>query len=261
MGMEFQIQYEILFEQQINYCNATEMTELDSDHSEALDRLVTASIAFLVIGTLTQISASVASFYLNCKIWKDEWKTGNTKDMAKMALSELGIAFVAGLLEDVPQTMVAMFYLKILYQDTGYNCYRQYAQYPQLTKMDIDPSEQIIIIMYHNYAIFFAVVMSMIMIIFSGMKIGWKLCTNYVKRIKLANIDTLVEWLEFAAWGVGLPLLFILDLLLPIAIVLHFYVARDFEKSWVAALGFVVAGSLSWFISLCSVMKYVWDHP
>merc|ERR1712241_111475 len=151
------------------------------------------------------------------------------------------LSFGLSLFEDVPQTIVAMTYLALLYMDTGLKCYNDFAEYPQLTKMDINPKDSITVILLENPSIFFAVMMSMIMIVVNGFRTGFKMLSSAISK----------EEIEEGCGAIILPPFYILNLLCPIAAVAYYEIAPHFEKEWQPAFNLFVAGCVSWGLSLC----------
>merc|ERR1712048_285006 len=167
---------------------------------------------------------------------------------AGMAIVQLMLTFFLGILEDVPQTIVAMLYLKFLHMDTGYFCYHEFATYPQLTMMDIDPADSIVIILFENPSIAFAVVMSLIMIVVSGTRLGWKLVAAANREFKVDSHLVKVTSLLIVA---VVPLMYVLDLLMPIAAVSYYDVAPEFDKEWMPAFILFIFGCVSWGLTFC----------
>merc|ERR1719419_519561 len=147
------------------------------DHTDQLDTLVAVCTAFVVIGALAQCVALGGTGYLTYEAYEkgilaksSDKKSENSSRAAAWFLAKMYLTFLLSLFEDVPQTIVAMYYLRFLYQDTGFNCHDVFAEYPKLDKMDVNPADSIMVILLENPSIAFAVLMSMLMIVLSGIQ-------------------------------------------------------------------------------------------
>ena len=154
------------------------------------------------------------------------------------------------LFEDVPQTIVAMYYLQFLYVDDGYRCFQQFAEYPALYQMSIDPQQSIPVILLENPSIAFAVAMSMIMIVVGGIHAGFNVVQGTMKQMKSMSDDVGYQVVAVSI-VVVIILLYVFSLMMPIAAVAKFGIAPHFNKEWTAALVVFIIGCISWGIMFC----------
>lgn len=244
--MEVQSQYGALNDKQSTYCNIDHL--VDSDHSDQLNDLMIVCAVFIGIGALVQCCTLCCTLGISLAIVLGTINMTESSNEAGMAIVQLMLTFFLGILEDVPQTIVAMLYLKFLHMDTGYFCYHEFATYPQLTMMDIDPADSIVIILFENPSIAFAVVMSLIMIVVSGTRLGWKLVAAANREFKVDSHLVKVTSLLIVA---VVPLMYVLDLLMPIAAVSYYDVAPEFDKEWMPAFILFIFGCVSWGLTFC----------
>ena len=159
--------------------------------------------------------------------------------------------------EDVPQTIVVMYYLQFLYADTGYYCHEAFAESPSLQKMSINPRDGILTILFDNPSIAFATAASMVMVVFKGVSVGYYFLKELGKGAKEeANYDMdCCCCLQFCCAATVVTLIavcYTLMLLMPMAAVSYYDIAPNFHKTWTPAFVIFVAGCVSWGLLCCA---------
>merc|ERR1712083_1023468 len=113
--------------------------------------------------------------------------------------------------------------MSLTYMDTGLRCYREFSEYPELTKMDINPKDSIMVIMMENPSIAFAVMMSIIMIVLNAIRIGHKM-TSAV----MATEEDCGFKLVFGGITLLASVLYVFNLMMPITAVAYYSIAPHF---------------------------------
>ena len=160
------------------------------------------------------------------------------------------------LLEDVPQTIVVMYYLGFLYADNGYYCHEAFTESPSLQKMFINPQDDILTILFDNPSIAFATAASMAMVIFKGIMVAFTLLKEFRRELKKEDSDCAgdgcfaISVVVFIVIVIGIC--YALMLLMPMAAVSYYDIAPSFNKTWEAAFIIFVAGCVSWGLMCCA---------
>eukprot|EP01084_Bolivina_argentea_P300056 517277_1 len=240
-------EYAALYDDNITYCNPYKL--LEDNYNDNLNTIVIVCWTFVIVGGIIQCLA-VCGRALLTYIFIDGEKD-HAEDVAFFHFIRFGVGFFVSLLEDVPQTIVAMYYLQFLYVDNGYFCMQSFSEYPRLKKMSIDPQESISVILLENPSIAFAVVSSIVMIAFNGIKSGFKIQSNIRKEMKDDDGNMKYQVLSVCIIGF-ITLLYVLSLLMPIAAVAYYDIAPHFHKTWTPAFVTFVAGCVAWGIMCCA---------
>ena len=150
--------------------------------------------------------------------------------------------------EDMPQTIVAMYYLQFLYVDGGYNCYQQFAEYPALYQMSIDTQQSLLVTFAENPKIAFAVGMSALMIVYGGVSMGFKVLMGTLTVKAKAKRD---DKIKAVCMVILATFMYVFTLLTPIAAVAKFGIAPQFGKEWPFALAVFIMGIIPFGLLCC----------
>eukprot|EP01084_Bolivina_argentea_P150509 262847_1 len=262
-------EYESLNSQKIQYCNPNKL--LTDEYNDKLNKILIACWTFLFTGSLAQCIAICCRWFA-LQIILTESNHDDDEDVIHVKLKDsveysflwdaakFVVGFMVSLLEDVPQTIVAMYYLEFLYADNGYYCHESFVESPALQRMSLNPQNSITVILVENINIAFAVATSVIMIVFTGIRNGFNLQDSMRKKYYIGNDKVLISI------GVIIILcgsiIYVLSLLMPIAAVAFFSIAPSFHKEWIPAFVVFVCGCVSWGIIFwsCCVLFVVTSH-
>ena len=264
-------EYTALYDQQPKYCDPDKMLDAPATYNDYLDDMIIACYFFVVVGALSQCFAMCI---MSCMIkdWSDHDATGLTPsekldfDKANMALNffvkHANILYVqsvhdwivcfalllgqVSLFEDMPQTIVAMYYLQFLYVDDGYSCYQQFADYPAVYQMSIDPQQSLLVTFAENPKIAFAVGMSVLMIVYGGLSMGFKVIMGTLK-VNAKSDDKV----QAVCMVILATFMYVFTLLTPIAAVAKFGIAPQFGKEWTFALAVFIIGIIPFGLICC----------
>jgi len=237
-------QFTALYDEGIRYCDPDRVQQATAGYNDFLDNLIIVCWVFVFVGGISQCCTLGGMGWLTFRYVNDgvaEDDDHHEGDAMYNAL-KMAAGFLTSLFEDVPQTIVAMYYLQFLYADDGFSCFTSFAEYPSLNPMSINPQDSITIILLENPSIAFAVVMSMVMIVLGGILTGFKI----LKKVMKATEDDTKDQIIGVAIVVVATMLYVFSLTMPIAAVAKFDIAPKFNKEWQPAFITFVIGCIAW---------------
>ena len=159
-----------------------------------------------------------------------------------------------------------MYYMAYLYEDTGAKCYEQFAEYPQLTELDAQPSDSMMVMLAKNPVIIWQVALTVVMLIATSLYCGVRIFniilnySGYGDEIAEVKDKCTCDFCCSQCFVVSIVSVFCMlcasyylcFVMMPVSSAWAFDIAPSFHKdSGSFMLGFWLAGIVSWCCCCC----------
>ena len=256
----------------MEYCDSYSMVSMANNNE--IKSIEQVCLAFIVIGYFVAwigVGMRVVAIRKAAREYLPEGSE-DTKDEDFVAVTtclKMCIQFFVSPFLDIPQTIIALYYVKYLYTDKGFYCFENFVhELPSQRRVQqtkINGYDSLIVIIAKNWKILMSLAASISMVAFNGVYSGYLLIKSRAKNVfaHMQGWNNRVKIVEFLVELLIFVCVYIVLLWTPTMGVLYHVIAPAFYKTWEVANVLFIIGCVCWGILSCCLAGGCWvdrDH-